>query len=157
MTFGQHLGNYYHVSHNKNSIFHYHYCNIRGGISRGRGGDSKRFLFYMMYAFGFPIAISTIVYIIDIYKLVPENLLPKIGIKRCWMQNERIVEAIYVYFPISIIMTINIVLYSITAYKIWRVQKETSVIRHGDSQKHSKLEADTDRYIFTYFFFIENK
>ncbi|CAG9803976.1 unnamed protein product [Chironomus riparius] len=119
---------------------------FRGGISRGRGGDSKRFMFYMMYAFGFPLTISTIVYIIDIYKLVPENLLPKIGIKRCWMQNERIVEAIYVYFPISIIMAINIVLYSITAYKIWRVQKETSVIRHGDSQKHSKLEADTDRF-----------
>lgn len=98
-----------------------------------------------MYATIIPVLISTMVYIIDIYKLVPDNLLPKIGIKRCWMQNERIVEAIYVYFPISIIMTINIVLYSITAYKIWRVQKETSVIRHGDSQKHSKLEADTDR------------
>lgn len=117
----------------------------RGGISRGRGGDSRRFLYYVLYAFGCPILITTIVYLIDIFQLVPEGFLPNIGKRRCWMQDKRVVEAIYVYFPISIIMITNIILYSITAYKIWVVQKETSVVRRGDSQKHAKLEADTDR------------
>lgn len=118
---------------------------FRGGI-RGRSGEKKRFLLYSLYAFGSSSVLATVVYLIDIYKLLPQKWLPEIGSKRCWMKDDRLVEAIYVYLPISIIMVTNIVLYSITAYKIWRVQKETSVIRHGDSQKHSKLEADTDRF-----------
>lgn len=67
------------------------------------------------------------------------------GISRCWTQNNRLVEAIYIYAPISIILIVNIALYSITAYKIYKVQRETSVIRNGDSQKHSKVDADKDR------------
>lgn len=69
------------------------------------------------------------------------------GIKRCWMQNNRIVEGIYIYLPISIILIINITLYSITAWKIYQVQRETSVIRNGESQKHSKIDADKDRFV----------
>lgn len=116
----------------------------RGGISRGRGGDSKRFLYYCIYAFGLSILLTSLVYLIDVMDLVPDRFLPMIGLKRCWMQNSRWVEAFYVYTPISIIMLINIILYSITAYRIFRVHQETSVIRTGESQKHS--EADTDRY-----------
>lgn len=117
----------------------------RGGISRGRGGDSKRFLYYCIYAFGLSIVITSLVYIVDTMKLVPDKFLPMIGQKRCWMQNSRWVEAIYVYTPISIIMLINIILYSVTAYRIYRVHQETSIIRTGESQKHSRMEADTDR------------
>lgn len=68
------------------------------------------------------------------------------GIKRCWIQKNRIVEAIYVYTPISIIMIVNVVLYSITAYTIYKVQRETSVIRNGDSQRHSTVDSDKDRW-----------
>jgi hypothetical protein len=125
--------------------FYFH--SNRGGISRGRGGDSKRFLFYCIYAFGSSLAITITVYIVDTLELFNKDFLPNIGYKRCWMQDKREVELIYVYTPISIIMIVNIVLYSITAYRIWKVQKETSVIRNGDSQKHSKMEADTDRCV----------
>jgi G protein-coupled receptor Mth (Methuselah protein) len=61
------------------------------------------------------------------------------------MAENRKVEALYLYAIISILMIINVVLYSVTAYRIWTVQKETSVIRNGDSQRHSKMDADTDR------------
>lgn len=117
----------------------------RGGISRGHGGDSRRFLYYCLYAFGSSFALSLVIYVIDATEFLDNKFRPLIGIKRCWMQNSRLVEAIYVYTPITIIMMINIVLYSVTAYRIWKVQKETSVIRNGESQKHSKMEADTDR------------
>lgn len=140
------------------STFKWVFCNFKGishknfnflfsrGISQGRGSDIKRFLIYCLYAFGSSFVLTFIVYIIDARELFDEKYRPLIGEKRCWMQNQRLVEAIYVYTPITIIMIINIVLYSVTAYKIWRVQKETSVIRNGDSQKHSKMEADTDRW-----------
>ena len=125
---------------------------LRGGISRGRGGDTKRFLRYFLYAFAIPLIITICVFLIDIANLSDElsYFKPSIGTKRCWVIENRIVEAIYVYAPISVILIINIVLYAITAFRIFIVQRETSVVRHGESQKHSKSE-DTDRWVECYF------
>lgn len=44
------------------------------------------------------------------------------------------------------------VLYSITAFKIYSVQKETSNMKNGDSQKHSTVDADKDRWECKYHF-----
>lgn len=117
--------------------------NFRG--IRGRGSERKRFLFYCLYAFGVPVLVTGFVWLLDFVTFIPEEYQPLMGVKRCWIQTSRLVEAIYVYIPISVIIIINIVLYSITAYKIFQVQRETSVIRNGDSQKHSKMDADKDR------------
>lgn len=113
---------------------------------RGRNNDNRRFLMYSLYAFGVPFVLTSIVFCVDKYTTLPEHFRPLIGMKRCWLQNLRAVEAIYTYAPITIILVVNIVLYSITACTISRVLKETSVIRNGESQKHSKTDADKDRY-----------
>lgn len=117
---------------------------FKGGL-RSRGKDFQRFLFYCLYASGVPLLLTFLVFLVDITSFIPDRYKPLMGMKRCWMQNNRFVEAVYIYTPISIILIINIALYSITAYKIYKVQKETSVIRNGDSQKHSKVDADKDR------------
>lgn len=117
---------------------------FRGGI-RGRGGERKRFVFYCLYAFGVPLILTGLVYLVDAFEIFPAEYRPLMGLKRCWIQQNRLVEAIYIYTPISIILIINIALYSVTAYKIYQVQKETSVIRNGESQKHTKIDADKDR------------
>lgn len=112
---------------------------------RGRSGDNKRFLAYSLYAFGVPLLLTSIVFCIDKYSSVPDHFRPLVGMKRCWLQNSRTVEAIYTYAPISVILVVNIALYSITALTIRRVLKETAVIRNGESQKHSKSDSDKDR------------
>jgi G protein-coupled receptor Mth (Methuselah protein) len=101
---------------------------------------------YSIYAFGIPFILTSIVFTIDHFQLVSIDYWPAMGIKRCWLAKGRWIEFIYVYIPISIIIVINIALYSVTAYKIWRVHKETSVIHHGDSHRHSKSDAETDRW-----------
>lgn len=117
---------------------------FQSGI-RGRGSDRKRFLLYCLYAFGVPMLLTSILFIVDSIDLVPHEWRPLMGITRCWLQNNRHVEAIYLYFPICVILIVNVTLYSVTALKIYKVQKETSVVRSGDSQKHSKVDADKDR------------
>lgn len=112
---------------------------------RGRGSDRKRFALYCLYAFGVPLFLTSILFIIDFTELLPRDYRPLMGITRCWIQNNRFVEAIYTYTPISLILLVNVALYSVTALKIYKVQKETSVVRTGDSQKHSKVDADKDR------------
>lgn len=57
----------------------------------------------------------------------------------------RLVEFIYIYFAISTILCINITLYSITAYRIFKVQKEMAAMRDTDTQRHN-IEADKDRW-----------
>lgn len=113
---------------------------------RGRGSERKRFMFYSMYAIGVPLFLTSIVFCIDRYSSLDDRFKPLIGITRCWIQHSRIVEAMYTYAPISVILVVNIALYSITACTISRVLQETSVIRNGESQKHSKSDADKDRY-----------
>lgn len=115
---------------------------------RGKGGERKRFLVYCLYAFGGPAVLTLSVYLIDHISSIPKYFKPLMGISRCWIQDNRMVEAIFIYLPISIILVVNIVLYSVTAFKIYKVQKETSVIRNGESQKHSKIDADKDRWGF---------
>lgn len=114
---------------------------------RAHGSDRKRFFFYSLYASGVPIIFTLIVYVIDSTEFVPLRFRPQIGEKRCWIIESKTVEAIYVYIPISIILIINIVLYSVTAYTIYRVQKETAIVRRGESQRHSKMDADKDKFI----------
>lgn len=119
--------------------------NFRGN-TKSRGGDQKKFLFYCLYAFGVPVLLTAFVFLIDNISLFSEQFQPQIGFAHCWIQSIKLVEAIYVYIPISIIFSVNIVFYSITAYKIFTVQKETSMLRSGESQRHVKNDADKDRF-----------
>lgn len=114
---------------------------------RGRGGNAerKRFINYCLYAFGLPLLFTLTLALLDNVEWVNDALRPKIGFERCWFRKDRYVEFAYVYLPISIILCTNITLYAITAYRIYRVQKETSVVRKGDSQRHSNINADKDR------------
>ena len=119
--------------------------NFRGN-TKSRGGEQKKFLFYCLYAFGVPVLLTALVFLIDNTGLFSEQFQPQIGFAHCWIQSVPLVEAIYVYIPISIIFSVNIVFYSITAYKIFTVQKETAIVRSGESQRHAKGDADKDRF-----------
>jgi G protein-coupled receptor Mth (Methuselah protein) len=127
------------------------FVTFRSGM-RGRGGkDQKRFIFYCLYAFGVPIILTLIIIIIDKTQFIPESFRPNMGVNRCWIEPKHLVEFIYVYFPISIILVINVVFFSMTARNIFRIQKETSVVRSSGSQKHSKIDADKDRFFLRLF------
>lgn len=69
------------------------------------------------------------------------------GQERCWIRvkGSRIVELIYVYVPISMVLIFNATFYSITAHKIYRVQKDTSIVREGDRYRSSKLIVEKAR------------
>ncbi|CAO1406462.1 unnamed protein product [Diamesa serratosioi] len=118
------------------------------GAMRGRGGNAerKRFINYCLYAFGVPLLFTCTLAFMDNSGWVGKAYRPQMGIERCWMKNSRWIEFFYIYLPISIILCTNITLYSITAYRIYKVQQETSVVRKGDSQRHSNINADKDRF-----------
>ncbi|CAO1412363.1 unnamed protein product [Diamesa tonsa] len=108
--------------------------------------DNKRFVVYFAYAFGSTTLLTLIVMFLDEVFDVPEEIKPIIGIERCWIRSDRLVEFLYVYFPMSIISVVNIILYSMTAYKIYICQKELASMKTEDFQKHSSVNADKDKF-----------
>jgi len=109
-----------------------------------RGSDTKRFMVYCLYAFGVPFLMTTVMFILDNTDMLDVTLRAGIGNENCWIKSEGHSEMIYIYIPLTTILTFNISTYSITAYKICQVQRETSMIRGNNSKKHS-IESDKNR------------
>ncbi|KAG5679683.1 hypothetical protein PVAND_009236 [Polypedilum vanderplanki] len=125
----------------------------KNGLTRVfKNFEHQGFILYAIYGFASPVFIGTIVYLIDTYELLPTKFLPRIGHKRCWLQENRIVEAIYVYIPMSILIIINIILFLMTARIIWKAQKIT---KNGDGDNLVKENVLRSRfYIYLRLFII---
>lgn len=111
------------------------------------GSERRRFLFYCLYAFGGSIAVTGLVYLGDNTDWLPDDLKVQMASGRCWIKHSAKIEFFYVYLPITLVLVFNTFFYSITAYKIYRVQKETSIFRQGDSGRHSKIDSDKARLV----------
>lgn len=108
---------------------------------------------YCAYAFGIPITLVIIVYLLNTLQLIPAEYASQIGNGTCSVGKDGIgdkktVRFIYVYLPIIITISINIVFYSITAIKIYRVQKETN-FKGGESKRHVKNDVEKMRWVLS--------
>jgi hypothetical protein len=66
--------------------------------------------------------------------------------KGCFISGDKLVKMVYLYFPISLVLLLNLVLYSVTAWKIFKVQKEFKDIqKNGLNSKHSRMNHDKNR------------
>lgn len=108
--------------------------------------NMRRFLIYCAYAFGAPLTITIIEYLLNITEVLPEKFRTNIGNKTCLVTQSSDSHAalIYIYLPIIITISINIAFYAITAYKIYRVQKETA-FKGADSKRHATKDIDKMR------------
>ncbi|KAK9504340.1 hypothetical protein O3M35_010695 [Rhynocoris fuscipes] len=103
-----------------------------------RGGDIRKLVFYSLYAWGMPLIILLITVTVDFSDLVPDNspFKPKIGIQKCFF-DDRSSAYMYFYGPMGVLICTNLILFAITAYRIWRTSKETAALNRGDSRRHS--------------------
>lgn len=108
--------------------------------------DERQFKFFSCYAFGVPILMTFIVYFIDLTEFVPLDYRPEIGVNACFVKTDpKAPQMIYIHIPIAILLFINIVLYSITAYKVYK---------HRTMKKISKntKKMEDNKEIFTIYF-----
>lgn len=109
--------------------------------------NMRRFLMYCAYAFGAPITITVIEFLLNAFEVLPEAYQTKIGgNSTCLVAKSEgsHAELIYIYLPIMFTISVNIIFYGITAYKIYRVQKETA-FKGADSKRHAKKDIDRMR------------
>lgn len=136
------------LSEIKSHLSHRRSCGVKGN-------DKRRFLYYCLYAFGLPTLVTFLLFLADHYTIFPEEYRIGIGETNCFINNDTM--GIYLIRPISIVLLLNISLYSITAYKIYQVQKEFSVIQKGDSERHSKINLNKARYVNFQFLLLDFK
>jgi hypothetical protein len=113
---------------------------------RNHGEVSKKFTHYCIYAFGLPIAIVIIVVILNEASLIPECWKTGIGKHSCSvsdplfdrsdeaMAHSQRAQSIYLYGPIALFLTVNVVLYAATFVKINREKK-----RAGSDEQLNRL------------------
>lgn len=106
---------------------------LQRGLKITFQSDRRSFGFYCLYAYGLPVvAIIAVLLINDYASFVPDHFKIQMGVNRCWMYASRRTELYYIYIPISVILTLNIIFFAISAKTIFSVQKETSIIISAD-------------------------
>uniref|UniRef100_A0A182LY68 G-protein coupled receptors family 2 profile 2 domain-containing protein n=2 Tax=Anopheles culicifacies TaxID=139723 RepID=A0A182LY68_9DIPT len=116
------------------------------GVTGVRSSETKKFLFYSLYAWGCPIMLVLSALVADNTDILPPYLRPQFGTTRCLFVENKLIEFLYLYMPLLILVFMNVVFFVITALRIYKTQCETSVIRRGDSKRHTKLDNDRDRF-----------
>lgn len=106
------------------------------------------FYYCLFYGFGLPTIITLCLAIIDETSLFPENWRPQIGKYECFLRNDRNIEFYYLYLPMSIIILANIVLYSSTAYKIYKVQNDRFILSGRIDQRRRNVSCNPIRMRF---------
>lgn len=101
-----------------NSLLFFHFKNLnrnngtRNFNFRGSINERKRFLLYCLIAFGIPIVLIAIIYAIEYAELISKEFIAE--------------EFVYVYIPSTVLLVINLSLFSLMAYKIYRAGEEAA-------------------------------
>ncbi|KAG5679684.1 hypothetical protein PVAND_009237 [Polypedilum vanderplanki] len=85
--------------------------------------EQQLFKYYTIYGFGLPFLMTFLIITIDLFELLPQEYMPMIGLERCWIQSNVLVEIIYLRLPISIVFIANIILFLLTSYKVFKAQR----------------------------------
>ncbi|XP_076056660.1 putative G-protein coupled receptor Mth-like 10 [Oratosquilla oratoria] len=87
-----------------------------------------RFGLYALYAWGVPLVITLVAFIRDL--AAPEaSLLPKphFAVSACWFSGplHNLAPVVFFYGPIAVVLTCNLVLFCLTAYKLRSLNKKS--------------------------------
>lgn len=113
-------------------------------MSNAKHIELKRFLCYSAYAFGAPIIAVILIIAVKSSSFVTKEYKFRIEPLTCWLKDNE-AEFIYVYLPVGLILTFNIIFYCITAFKIFKAQKEAKAAMRHDSKRHSR-STDQNRW-----------
>ncbi|XP_018567276.1 uncharacterized protein LOC108907922 [Anoplophora glabripennis] len=97
--------------------------------------ERKGFLMYFAYAVGVPSLHFLVIFLINTFGASDSFYFPGVGYEKCFLRDG-CPNLLYFYGPIVIVVTVNVTLFILTAVRIQRVVKETSILRQYDSKRH---------------------
>lgn len=113
-------------------------------IVRNSKSSFKSFSMYFLYAQGIPILFTVFTVLMDILK-PKDALLPNVGEFSCFIGSEYVPgksffqssEFVYFYLIVLVIITFNIVCFSVTAFNLsrhWQAMKDIQTTSYSDGQ-----------------------
>nr|XP_049694254.1 G-protein coupled receptor Mth2 isoform X1 [Helicoverpa armigera] len=118
-----------------------------GKRAHGRSGTQhKRFVFYALYAFGVPTALTALLATLEFSESLPVQhpLLPMIRLQGCFLYGNS--KLLYLYGPIVALCVANMTFFALTAFKIAKIKRETQVLQGRESSTHDQARKDTQRF-----------
>ncbi|KAJ8731197.1 hypothetical protein PYW07_004361 [Mythimna separata] len=117
-----------------------------GKRAHGRSGSQhKRFIYYAVYAFGVPTALTVLLAALEFSELpIQHPLLPKLRLQGCFLYGNS--KLLYLYGPIVILCVANMTFFGLTAFKIWKIKNETKMLRGKESSTHDQDRKETQRF-----------
>ncbi|XP_036338188.1 G-protein coupled receptor Mth2-like isoform X2 [Rhagoletis pomonella] len=113
----------------------------------------KRFFYYALYAWGLP-ALMTVLTIALQYSDLPNKLKSGIGYSHCWLKVDDWSAMIYFYGPCLVLIVFNMVIFYLTAERIYTIRKELKMFSQGeDSRRHLRSQKN-DLWLFFRLFIV---
>ncbi|KAG5683383.1 hypothetical protein PVAND_012668 [Polypedilum vanderplanki] len=101
---------------------------------------------YAICGFAVPSVSVIFVTIVDLIKILPSKYSLEIGIRRCWLSKDA--EGIYIYILATITISLNILMFIMTFFKIWKAHKSADRILISRPALRSRI------YTFTRLFMV---
>ncbi|KDR07201.1 probable G-protein coupled receptor Mth-like 1 isoform X2 [Zootermopsis nevadensis] len=98
-----------------------------GRVNMPKATERSVFIFYSLYAWFVPLLFMVFSVSMDLMPTIPSSYLkPNFGEKKCWFSSED-AELHYFYGPVALLICVNILLFILTAYKVfsfeWKAPK----------------------------------
>ncbi|XP_066256048.1 G-protein coupled receptor Mth2-like isoform X2 [Euwallacea similis] len=122
----------------------YTFSGGRGFVGSKRSTERRRLIYYSIYALGGPLLILGLIGLMQ--TVLPDDSYhnPNIGVTKCFL-GDGWANLWYFYLEAGILVLVNVIFFTFTALKIRKVKKETSMLKHNDSKRHS-YEKDKQKF-----------
>ncbi|CAH1179458.1 unnamed protein product [Phaedon cochleariae] len=114
------------------------------GFNGKKSAEKKRFIIYCLYAWGVPLLHILTVFLLNTYGDERSAYHPQLGYRKCFVEDG-LPNLLYFYLPMAIVIVINIILFILTTIRIQKAKRETSMLKHTDSKRHS-YEDDKQKF-----------
>ncbi|XP_054283083.1 G-protein coupled receptor Mth2-like [Macrosteles quadrilineatus] len=104
----------------------------------------RKFLWYSLYAWLVPLAITSVTFLVDNYKLVPQGILPNMGLRYCWFHRDTHGKTVFFNLPVMIQITTNVVFFALTIRNCSKIKSELQQMQNNSNAK-LKYHADINK------------
>lgn len=135
---------------------------IRMSHGTRRTKDVKKFIYYSLYAWGFPCFATLMMFVMDENDWLPDDYKPNVAKSNCWLgknfnlkknlcssfyfaENSKAGHFIFFLAPVGLQITINVVLFIITAVHCNRVKSEIHRMQMNDTVEQKKRRYIADK------------
>ncbi|CAG5045278.1 unnamed protein product [Parnassius apollo] len=109
-----------------------------------RRGDSFKYFIYSIYAWGLPFGMLVMFVILNQIQ-VPGIISPSVPKFGCFIDGPE--KMLYFYVPMLVLLICNWVLFLMTAFNIWRINKSTTMLNSAAAGTPAAHRAQRQRFL----------